>query len=77
MSFDTYDFCKELVDAMERNPDLNVVDVIKMACVFHYGKAEKTVYNRRFFDDKSWKLTNQEIITALAKYNEMRQLETK
>ena len=77
MSFNTYDFYTELVSAMDRNPDLNVVDVIKMACVFHYGKAEKPVYNRRFFDDKSWKLTNQEIIIALTKYNEMRQLETK
>lgn len=68
---------QELEIAMEKNPDLSVLEVIDWVCERHYPTRNRCYMNHLSWDDETrhnfgWNLTNSDIHKALKEYNESR-----
>ena len=68
---DNYDLFRELGIAMNRNPDLTILEMIDMALDRH--NATRNFYGDYLLQKQSlpkWNPSNSDIYTALKKYNE-------
>lgn len=70
------ELCKELKIAMNHNPGQTVYDVLTLATELKYPTRRQETWldkYQKYKYNKSWKLTNEDILTSLKHYNKLRQ----
>lgn len=67
---DNYDLFRELGIAMNRNPDLTILEVLDLVLDRQFPTRTITMFYDYRNPSPAWTPTNSDILTALRKYNE-------